>query len=88
MGAIGPPIWANRTEVGPAYQCAACRYGEFFLSSWPLGDPAMIVDIPANAIDATGDPAKGPKATKAFYPDDPSNVYHTYMGDHIPATPR
>lgn len=24
---------------------------------------------------------RGPKATKAFYPDDPSNVYHAYLGD-------
>jgi hypothetical protein len=23
------------------------------------------------------------KATKAFYPDDPSNVYHSYMRDHV-----
>ncbi len=23
------------------------------------------------------------KATKAFFPDDPSNVYHSYLGDHI-----
>jgi manganese oxidase len=28
-----------------------------------------------------GDPR--PKATKAFYPDDPSNVYHSYLGDHV-----
>lgn len=85
MAAIGPPIWANRIKVGPDYQCAACRYEEFFLSSWPLGDPAMIVDVPANATNPGGDPDKpveGPKATKAFYPDDPSNVYHSYMGDH------
>src|SRR4029077_17142109 len=23
------------------------------------------------------------KPTKAFYPDDPSNVYHSYLGDHV-----
>lgn len=85
MAAIGPPIWANRIGVGPDYQCVTCRYEEFFLSSWPLGDPAMIVDVPANAIEpgkTVDDIVPGPKATKAFYPDDPSNVYHTYMGDH------
>lgn len=85
MAAIGPPIWANRIEVGPNYQCVTCRYEEFFLSSFPLGDPAMVVDIPANAIEPgtnPDDPIPGPKATKAFYPDDPSNVYHTYVGDH------
>ena len=26
--------------------------------------------------------AVGRKATKAFYPDDPSNVHHSYIGDH------
>ncbi len=84
MAAIGPPIWANRTKVGPEYQCATCRFEEFFLSSWPNGDPSMIVDIPANAVDPSTNQIKpGPKATKAFYPDDPSNVYHSYMGDHV-----
>ena len=24
-----------------------------------------------------------PKATKVLYPDDPSNVYHSYMNDHV-----
>jgi hypothetical protein len=42
----------------------------------------MVVDIPANTRDALGNVIKGPKATKALYPDDPSNVYHSYIGDH------
>ena len=42
----------------------------------------MVVDIPANTRDAEGNVIKGPKATKALYPDDPSNVYHSYIGDH------
>ena len=92
MGAIGPEVWANRIKVGPMYQCDTCKFEEFFLSAWAVGDPAMVVDFPANTIDTTIPPtnpptsnnvAPGPKATKALYPDDPSNVYHSYMGDHV-----
>ena len=84
IGGIGAEVWANRIKVGPMHDCATCRFEEFFLSSWAVGDPAMIVDVPANAINpATGQIRPGPKATKALYPDDPSNVYHSYMGDHV-----
>ena len=48
-GGIGAEILANRVGVGPARDCPECMYEEFFLSSWALGDPAMIVDKPANA---------------------------------------
>ena len=82
MAGIGPPIWANRLGVGPMEKCATCKYEEFFLSSWPNGDPAMVVDFPANAVDGSNEIVLGPKATKAYYPDDPSNVYHSYVGDH------
>jgi len=78
MGGIGAEILANRIGVGPQYQCVTCMYEEFFLSSWAVGDPAMVVDMPAN----TGG-GSGPKATKALFPDDPSNVYHSYLGDHV-----
>jgi hypothetical protein len=111
-GGIGSEILANRLNVGPTAQCADCKFEEFFLSSWAVGDPAMIVDVPANvpagSPDLNGvDPRKisqttdkiiqfaypppqpvippanpKPKASKAFYPDDPSNVYHSYIGDH------
>jgi hypothetical protein len=87
MAGIGPEIWSNRIGVGPMNQCATCRFEEFFLSSWAVGDPAMVVDFPANSVAAgaspNAPPKPGPKATKAFYPDDPSNVYHSYMGDHV-----
>jgi cold shock CspA family protein len=84
IGGIGAEVWANRIKVGPMHDCATCRFEEFFLSSWAVGDPAMVVDIPANAVDPkTGQIKIGPKATKALYPDDPSNVYHSYMGDHV-----
>jgi len=78
-GGIGAEIYANRTKVGPMANCVDCKYEEFFLSSWSVGDPAMVVDVPANSAPAT----KGAKATKAHYPDDPSNVYHSYLNDHI-----
>jgi hypothetical protein len=88
-GGVGSEILANRLGVGPVFACNDCKFEEFFLSSWPLGDPAMVVDVPANtglenlAPGQTPPPnAVGPKATKAFYPDDPSNVHHGYLGDH------
>ncbi len=103
-GGIGAEIYANRIGVGPMANCVDCKFEEFFLSAWAVGDPAMVVDVPANYVpppptppcqpDAltpgspcvaptAKDPPAGPKATKAFYPDDPSNVYHSYLNDHI-----
>jgi|DewCreStandDraft_2_1066082.scaffolds.fasta_scaffold00032_205 hypothetical protein len=82
-GGIGAEILANRLLVGPMHNCAECKYEEFFLTSWAVGDPAMVVDIPANARDSQGNLIIGPKATKALYPDDPSNVYHSYLRDHV-----
>jgi hypothetical protein len=89
-GGIGAEIYANRIGVGPMANCVDCKFEEFFLSSWSVGDPAMVVDVPANFVPGfppfdppKKDPPPGPKATKAFYPDDPSNVYHSYLNDHI-----
>jgi hypothetical protein len=48
-----------------------------------LGDPAQIVDIPANTRNSAGALITGPKATKVFFPDDPSNVHHAYMNDNV-----
>jgi hypothetical protein len=103
-------ILANRMALGPAKDCPECKFEEFFLSSWPNGDPSMVVDNPANLPctstplaqneplahtqqllpDTPGTAIPWPpcfpngklQATKAYYPDDPSNVYHTYLGDH------
>ena len=72
-GGIGSEIIANRLGVGAPAGCTGCKYEEFFLTSWVLGDPAMVVDNPASS---------GVPATQAFYPDDPSNVYHSYLRDH------
>ncbi|NPC85160.1 hypothetical protein HPC49_44060, partial [Pyxidicoccus fallax] len=74
-GGIGAEIWANRIGVGPAANCPECKFEEFFLSSWANGDPAMVVDVPANQ--------KGQKATRAVFSDDPTNVYHSYLSDHV-----
>jgi hypothetical protein len=82
-GGIGSEIIANRLGVGPMWDCSECKYEEFFLTSFTVGDPAMIVDIPANTTDATGNIIPGAKATKALYPDDPSNVHHSYLGDRV-----
>ncbi|MDT7603014.1 MAG: manganese oxidase, partial [Acidobacteriota bacterium] len=95
IAGIGAEILANRLGVGPMANCTECAYEEFFLSAWSVGDPAMVVDVPANTpcdeadlqqghCTATQDnPTKGFKATKAFYPEDPSNVHHSYIGDHV-----
>ncbi|PHS03597.1 MAG: copper oxidase [Kordia sp.] len=105
-GGIGAEIYANRIGVGPMADCNDCAYEEFFLSSWSVGDPAMVVDVPANAssnstvnetlqnqfllqqlpkdsIKSSYPPQLEFKAKKAIYPDDPSNVYHSYMNDHV-----
>jgi hypothetical protein len=82
-GGIGAEILANRFGVGPMHKCTECLFEEFFLSAWAVGDPAQIVDIPANTTDSTGKLITGPKATKVFFPDDPSNVHHAYMNDNV-----
>ncbi len=48
--AIGTEIWANRMKrrAGAPMRSTA-KFEEFFLSSWVGGDPALIVDVPANA---------------------------------------
>src|SRR5689334_3003945 len=83
VAGIGAEILANRLGVGPMFNCTECKYEEFFLSAWTVGDPAQIVDVPANTTDAFGKLITGRKATKALYPDDPSNVHHSYIGDPV-----
>ncbi|UCF90184.1 MAG: hypothetical protein JSW39_18030 [Desulfobacterales bacterium] len=82
-GGIGSEILANRFRVGPMYDCTECKFEEFFLTSWAVGDPAMVVDIPANDGTVGLSTPAGPKATYALYPDDPSNVHHSYLGDRV-----
>ncbi|WP_325310628.1 multicopper oxidase domain-containing protein [Longimicrobium sp.] len=83
-GGIGAEILANRFGLGPMWKCNDCKFEEFFLSAWAVGDPAMVVDVPAAAdFDPLHPPAPGPRATKALFPDDPSNVFHSYINDHV-----
>lgn len=77
IAGIAPEIFANRINVGPQginKDGVDLLFEEFFLSAWAVGDPAILVDIPANF---------NKRATRALYPDDPSNVYHSYMRDHV-----
>ena len=83
VAGVGAEILANRLGVGPMFNCTECKFEEFFLSSWTVGDPAQIVDVPANTTDAFGKLITGRKATKVLYPDDPSNVHHSYIGDPV-----
>ncbi|WP_455199699.1 hypothetical protein, partial [Kaarinaea lacus] len=89
-GGIGSEIIANRLGVGPMHDCLTCAYEEFFLTSFTVGDPATLVDVPANfglencrPEDLGTGPclATGPKATKALYTEDPANIHHSYVGD-------
>lgn len=124
-GGIGSEIIANRLQAGPMNDCVDCAYEEFFLSSFAVGDPAMLVDKPVNlglgrcqpefiAVDANGNlnPAYAAERTKfcafdasgkapawrdvtdragnkrwvstqAYYPHDPGNVHHSYIGDFV-----
>ncbi|MDP3460052.1 MAG: hypothetical protein Q8S09_12340 [Hyphomonas sp.] len=91
-GGVGSQVIANRLGVGPAHDCLSCSYEEFFLTSFAAGDPALLVDVPANAglefcSPQPGDPfcERDPsiRATYAKYPEDPSNVSHSYIGDFV-----
>jgi hypothetical protein len=93
-GGIGSEIIANRLGVGPMHDCLNCAYEEFFLASATVGDPGLLVDIPANVMQENCDPndiagtclgagQTGPKATKALFPEDPSNVHHSYTNDFV-----
>lgn len=46
---VGAEVVANRLGVGPMHDCVDCAFEEFFLSSFTVGDPALLVDRPANA---------------------------------------
>lgn len=75
---IASEIVASRLGVGPEGfhgDGADLKFEEFFLSSWACGDPAVLSNVPP-----TGN---GERATKAYFPDDPSNVYHSYLRDHV-----
>ena len=78
MDAMGPRLLANRVRIGPQGDCVGCKYEEFFLSSWPNGDPAQVSTAPA------GLPSTSQGAAEVIrYPDDPSSVYHSYIRDPV-----
>lgn len=81
----GAQILANRFGVGPAATCAECKYEEFFLTAWAGGDPALLVDVPANAQLGPDDKRDSDVApsSRALYPADPSNVTSSYLGDRV-----
>jgi hypothetical protein len=124
IAGISAEVLANRIGVGPmgGKDAVDLKFEEFFLSSWSVGDPAMIVDPPANSFLSPSKPAMGavaphaasasapapeppsqvanrparygpvpesmvrdvpPLRPRSRYPDDPSNVYHSYMRDHL-----
>ncbi|MBX3616533.1 hypothetical protein [Nitrosomonas sp.] len=73
VGGLGAMTVARNRNVGPAKDCPECRLEEFFLSSWANGDPALILRYDEH----------GKKPEGAMYPDDPSNVHHSYLGDPV-----
>ena len=74
------PILANRLGVGPMFDCTECKFEEFFFL---VGDWRSGADSGHNqpTLDKFGRLILGPKAAKVFYPDDPSSVHHSYVGD-------
>jgi hypothetical protein len=91
-GGIGSEIIANRLGVGPMHDCLDCSYEEFFLTSYTVGDPGMLVDIPANlGLEACGPAglggaacaAVGRKANFTIGAEDPANIHHSYTGDFV-----
>jgi hypothetical protein len=121
-GGIGSEIIANRLHTGPMHDCTDCAYEEFFLASQTVGDPGLLVNMPANTGIEACSPRNilspdcwrqfedvdnvnggyriganpplnfpGPDGlfgtaddvnNYALYQEDPSNVHHSYVGDH------
>ena len=72
---MGSILLANRKGFGPAKDCVECAYEEFFLQSSANGDPALVLAERQNA--------DGKRERYSPYPDDPSNVYHSYLNDPV-----
>lgn len=69
---LGSMVMAVKNGVGPAKDCVECKLEEFFLASWANGDPALILKYDEDK-----------QHPVALYPDDPSNVHHSYIGDPV-----
>ena len=74
VGGMGAMVMARNRKVGPVKDCPECRAEEFFLSSWANGDPALILKW---------DRTPHSQPIGALYPDDPSNVHHSYLNDPV-----
>lgn len=73
VGGMGAMVVARNRRTGPTKDCPECRAEEFFLSSWANGDPALVLKWDG----------QGKKPVGAMYPDDPSNVHHSYLNDPV-----
>jgi hypothetical protein len=95
-GGIGSEIIANRLHTGPMHDCVDCAYEEFFLASQTVGDPALLVNFPANTGIEQCNPnnivgtcfrdpvnlANGPiPGNFALFQEDPANIHNGYTGD-------
>ena len=80
---VGSLVVANRNKLGPARDCVECKLEEFFLTSWVNGDPAMVVGYEREKDGTYKKDGNGRFVTRARYPDDPSNVHHSYLGDPV-----
>ncbi len=73
VGGMGAMVIARNRGLAPLKDCKECRAEEFFLSSWANGDPALVLKWSAD----------GKRPAGAMYPDDPSNVHHSYLNDSV-----
>ncbi|MFT5681146.1 MAG: hypothetical protein ACI8RZ_002052, partial [Myxococcota bacterium] len=74
-------LLASRLGLSAVGQCGACRGEEFAFSSWAAGDPGLLTSAPAWTPDGA---QEGPVADAVVpYPDDPTNVFHSYLGDPV-----
>ena len=80
-GGIGAEIYANRIGVGPMGDCVDCKFEEFFLSAWSVGDPAMLVDRPANSMKQ---PPPPPSPAQPPLPPPPPLCTTAQLGDTPP----
>jgi len=80
---VGSMVQANRNKLGPARDCVECKLEEFFLTSWVNGDPAMVVGYEREKDGKYKKYGNGRFVMQAKYPDDPSNVHHSYLGDPV-----
>jgi hypothetical protein len=72
-GGIGSEIISNRLRTGPMHDCTDCAYEEFFLASQTVGDPALLVNYPANTLIEACSPeniAAGPTDPNACWRND------------------